>query len=397
MSAGQAEWPQLSHLRHRPAWNAAANFNDWSGDAATRHVSGAERRLWADYAGSDETDCARTLDFPELTHLYRTSQTQSPARVKNPMDTLAHFLKLRLNKVKHDVGRTMMGSSDDGLETRQHEVQRLIGLCLLRLQAYERLMKAIVAKQDIQGSVLSLEKAPEGRATAIGRKTLGALINQLIESFLTTDEKGRLAATQPEPFENEPLFGYRMQLRLSDDDFARTENGLRELVLLRNGLVHHFLEMHDLGTLDGCSKAEASLIEASGQIKLHFDHLSQWADDLDRLSFQVAEVIQSDAFRDLVVNGNIPWPSTEIVSALREAAAELALDGWAPVTEASEWVALRYPGELPSNYGCRTWQQVLHQSGIFELRYFQTEGQRRAWYRVRSHARDSSWTLGPEQ
>ena len=317
------------------------------------------------------------------------AQTQSPARVGNPIDTLAQFLKLRWNEVKYDAGFAMMGPSDDGLRTRQREVQRLLGVCLLCLQAYERMMKAILAQHDISGSVLSLDEAQAGRVTALGRKTLGTLVNQLTASFLTTDEKARSAATSPEPFEYEPMFGFRMQLHLSDDDFAKTESGLRELVLLRNGLVHHFLEMHDLGTLDGCSEAEAALIEASGRIRLHFDDLSQWADDIDRISFQVAEVIQSDAVRDLVVDGNIPWPSTEIVSALREAAAELALDGWVPVTEASEWVAARYPGELPENYGCRTWRQVLHQSGIFELRYFEAEGQRGARYRVRSHPRNS--------
>lgn len=317
------------------------------------------------------------------------AQAQSPARVRNPMDTLAQFLKLRLNEVKYDAGFAMMGPSDDGLRPLQHEVQRLLGVCLLRLQAYERMLKAILAQHDISVSVLSLDEAQAGRATALGRKTLGTLVNQLTASFLTTDEKARSAATSREPLENEPMFSVRMQLHLSDDDFAKTESGLRELVLLRNGLVHHFLEMHDLGALDGCSKAEAALIEASGRIKLHFDDLSQWAGDLDRTNLQVAEVIQSDAFRDLVVDGNIPWPKTEIVSALRKAAAELALDGWAPVTEAGEWVAARYPGELPANYGCRTWRQVLHQSGIFELRYFKTEGQRGARYRVRSHARNS--------
>ena len=183
------------------------------------------------------------------------------------MDTLAQFLKLRLNKVKHDAGFAMMGPSDDGLRTRQHEVQRLLGVYLLRLQPIEGLMKAIVAQHGISGSVLPLDKAQAGRATALSRKTLGTLVNQLIEPFLTTDEKACSAATSPEPFENEPLFGFRMQLRLSDDDFARTESGLRDLVLLRNGLVRHFLEMHDLSALDGCIMADAALIEACGRIK----------------------------------------------------------------------------------------------------------------------------------
>ena len=160
-------------------------------------------------------------------------------------------------------------------------------------------------------------------------------------------------------------------------------------MLLRNGLVHHFLERHDLGDLNGCSEAEAELIEASGRIKLHFDDLRQWSEVLHRTRLQVAEFIMSDAFLNSLADRNISWPVSAIVNALREASAELALDGWTPVADAGKWVAARYPEELPANYGCRTWRQVLHQSGVFELRYFQTDGLRRAWYRVKSHARNS--------
>lgn len=161
----------------------------------------------------------------------------------------------------------MMGSFVDELLTRQHEVQRQLGVCLLRLQAYERLLKAIVAQHEMSGSLLSLETAPGGRATAIGRKTLGTLVNQLFETFLTTEERASSTATLSTPFKNQPTFSFRMQLRLSGDDFASTQNGLRELVLLRNGLVHHFLDQHDVGSLDGCREAEVALKEASDRIK----------------------------------------------------------------------------------------------------------------------------------
>ena len=82
---------------------------------------------------------------------------------------------------------------------------------------------------------------------------------------------------------------------------------------------------------------------------------------------------------------NIPWAITAIVGALREVAAELAIDCWVPVAKATEWISTRYPEKLPKNCGCRSWPQVLQKSRCFELRYRQTGGQRVAWYRVRSH------------
>jgi hypothetical protein len=71
--------------------------------------------------------------------------------------------------------------------------------------------------------------------------------------------------------------------------------------------------------------------------------------------------------------------------ALEEAALKLAVDGWTPIAKASDWVAAGYPEELPANYGCRTWRQVLHLSGVFELRYVQTDRNRVGWYRIKRH------------
>ena len=45
------------------------------------------------------------------------------------------------------------GPWGEELKTRQHEVQRLLGRCLLRLQQYEKLVKAIVAHHQVSVSV----------------------------------------------------------------------------------------------------------------------------------------------------------------------------------------------------------------------------------------------------
>ena len=172
-------------------------------------------------------------------------------------------------------------------------------------------------------------------------------MNQLLVTFLTTDEKARSAEEPAESLDTGPQATVQMQLILSADDFARTENALRELVLLRNNLVHHFLEQHYLTSLDGCRAAEEAMITASGRIKQHFDGLRQWTEDLERSGLRFAEVIKSDAFHDLLIHGAMPWPITAIVIALREAAEELSLDGWAPVERAGEWVSARYPRRHP--------------------------------------------------
>jgi len=271
------------------------------------------------------------------------------------------------------------GFSDDGLQVLQRGIQRLLGQCLLRVQTYERLIKDVVAHHNISGAVQSLDKAQAARADDISRKTLGAVVNQLLETFLTTEKNAMSVEASHAPSDTRPEVTIRMQLGFSTADFARTENGLRELVILRNNLVHHFLAQHDLGSFNGCRGAQDALITASDRIEQHFDDLCAWAEDLKRMSLRAAEIIRSDA-----VHGAIPWPTTEIVMALREAATELSLDGWASVKRAGEWVSARYPAALPKNYGCRSWWQVLHGSGGFELRHRQTDGQSAAWYRAKS-------------
>lgn len=100
----------------------------------------------------------------------------------------------------------------------------------------------------------------------------------------------------------------------------------------------------------------------------------------------LAEVVQSDAFRDSMLNGINPdgtvfWPGSAIVRALQEAASELAVEGWTTVAEAGRWIAERYPEQQPAKYGCSSWRQIVHESRFFELRYFEVGGRRFARYR----------------
>ena len=77
----------------------------------------------------------------------------------------------------------------------------------------------------------------------------------------------------------------------------------------------------------------------------------------------------------------MPESAASPARALREAAAELAVEGWTPVASAGRWIVERLPEHLPAKYGCSSWRQVVHESRLFELRYRDVGGQRAAWYR----------------
>ena len=276
---------------------------------------------------------------------------------------------------------------DQELQAQQRDVQRLLGRCLLRLQQYERLMKAVVAHHDLSGPAHALEKIRAARIDDASTKTLGTLVGQLFGSYVIRAETDTGIDTTADEPEDVPYFAMGYQLTLSAEDFARIRSDLRELVLLRNNLVHHFIDQHDLWSTEGCGTARDALVAADARIDRHMKQLRGWAESMDQARHLAAECIQSDTFRDLVINGISPdgtvdWPAAGIVCALREAANELAVDGWTPVAAAGRWITERSPEQQPNKYGCASWRQVLHESRLFQLRYRDVDGRRAACYRA---------------
>lgn len=233
---------------------------------------------------------------------------------------------------------------DGALQTSQREVQRLLGRCLLRLQQYEHLIKVLVAHHEIAGPAHALETIRAERIADAAGKTLGTLVGQLLGSYVVSGEADTSDEITARAASDSVSFGMRMQLNMSADDYARTENDLKELVLLRNSLVHHFIVQRDLWSLEGCQGAHDALVAAYGRIDQHFEQLRGWAEHMEQARRLTAEFVQSDAFHDLVVNGIAPdgtvdWSAAGIVRELRDAVKDLAVDGWTPVAAAGRWIA----------------------------------------------------------
>ncbi len=261
----------------------------------------------------------------------------------------------------------MSKAIDYDLKTSAHEVQRLMGQCILRLQVYELLLKSVVTAHEISSPIATLATAQTARADEIRCNTLGMLIRQMLGSFLVP--QGQEGKGQPR--NDAPSVTFRMQIILTQDDFNRTEADLRNLVEMRNHLVHHFIGEHDVRTqaLDDIGRAHSDL--------------RSWAEDLEATRERVADQFVSAEVQDFFVEGRVPWRRAVIVRALREAAQALAAGGWAPVDAAVWWVKARYPDERPDGYGCTSWRQVIHESRLFDLQNRTAEGPRQAWFRPR--------------
>ncbi|MGO4910710.1 OST-HTH/LOTUS domain-containing protein [Pseudorhodobacter sp. W20_MBD10_FR17] len=280
----------------------------------------------------------------------------------------------------------MTMSNEDELRTLQQDVQRLLGRCMLRLQQYERLIKAMVVDHKLSGPMNALEEARSAQIDGIALKTLGTLVGELLGSYFVAGEIDPNEETETNSSENVNWLAMQMKLGLPAAEFVRVESELKELVRLRNNRVHHFIDQHDISSSDGCRSAQEALISAYTLIDQHFGQLRQWAEIIVKTRQAMSDALQSEEVIDFVVNGISPdgkvnWDGSGIVSALREAFDALVVDGWASVAEAGRWVAKRYPEQLPAKYECASWQQVVHETHILELRYFEMDGKRTACYR----------------
>lgn len=267
--------------------------------------------------------------------------------------------------------------TDECLATARSEVQRLLGKCVLQLQGYEHLTKAILTHHRVSGSAVGLEAAITARADEFGRQTLGNLAGKMLGTFIVD---GMPQALDSQPNED-PEIEMRLCIVLSSEDFAKAKAELEDFVALRNRLVHHFFDDYELRSQSGCEKACLALGEASEKITMAWDMLKIWAGDLDKMKSSMADLMQTPEFRDFHIEGKIPWPKTMIVQALREAEIALARDGWAPVLLAEEWLLKHHPDEQPDDYRCRSWRQVIHETRLFDLKYLKLDGRREAWFR----------------
>lgn len=276
-------------------------------------------------------------------------------------------------------------SLENELEAHQKEVQLLLGKCILRLQQYERLIKAIVADHKVSGPAHSIEQVRAARAEETARKTLGSLVGELLGSYVVPSDESASQDTSSSLPEDGAWIALGTQLSLPASEFARIDEELKELVTLRNDLVHHFFDRFDIQSVAGCVVAQESLSVSLNRIEDHFQQLSEWAKDMARMRRALSDVIHSDAFRDKVFNcvsegQALEWKHNSVVLALREAFSVLSVDGWACVDEAGRWIAARNPEQTPLKYGCKSWRQVVHEASIFKLKYFEKQGRRSAFF-----------------
>lgn len=265
--------------------------------------------------------------------------------------------------------------------TRLAELQRVaqhkLGGCIWRLQQYERLLKAMVANTDLAGEPAQLQALRDARVGSVNKTTLGGLVTLFTGGYLRAEDEPAPAQETDDKSPGDKLwFSFQQRMEMTAERLEAITAELKELVELRNELVHHLLERFDLGQLDRCKAAVVYLDESRATIDRHYLTLRSWAEQMDNARALAASFMNSDAFKDLLIDGialdgQVHWPVSGIVSSLREAEQALAPSGgqahWIELNAAIAWIAKQHPDQTPKRYGCSSWRQVLHESREFEV------------------------------
>lgn len=285
-----------------------------------------------------------------------------------------------------------MPSNSESIAEAQREIHRKLGRNLLRIQQLEVMVKSMVAHCVIESESGDTHSFLDKRKQDVANKTLGQVVGDLTTDLFSLPENKE--DQQQEHLGDPTKIWVRTSSRIemSPEDHQRMQQRLAELVELRNKLVHHFIEIHDIWTVAGYASADSYLDDCFRLIDERFEELRKIAQHQDETRKKMAKLIQSGEFADFLLHGILPggtgaiWSSCTIVNLLRDAEATLAVGEWTPLAKAIEYISGREPSHTPKRYGCSSWRQILHESAMFTIRREQSEPgvAKETWYRSRS-------------
>jgi hypothetical protein len=255
----------------------------------------------------------------------------------------------------------------------QSHIQRQLGRCMLQLQQYEALLKRMLPYASYSGRPEELPALLAEAADFIGSKTMGGLVGILTETVLRPSDQVSENPNSSGVSDTESTsVNSHIQIVFDAESYKAIKTHLKELVTLRNMLVHEFLTRFDIRRLDGCIAAETFLSKSLESINAHLATLRGWMQTMTEAHTSLVSALGTPAFQSFLYDGIAPdgiihWGLSGIVSGLRDAEANLTSNGWTPLDSAIAWMGRHAPEQTPKRYGCSSWRQVLHDSKQFDI------------------------------
>jgi hypothetical protein len=276
----------------------------------------------------------------------------------------------------------MSDESDKTTEELRTQVFELMGRCVLNLQRYELGMKKFLSVLEMEGTPETWQTNLQKRQAHYSSKTLGQLIGDFTGTYFLTKSEAMLEQDiNDKPLLDPVLPHFKVTVGeiVGQDEYQLLLDDLAYLVTTRNELVHHFLQRFSLVDQDSCQQAIDHLETVREMLKSHMERLQTWDQARVRgmsalkdflLSPQATAWLKSDVVSD----GNIDWPRASVVEELKRAESMLSKDGWTDLTLAIEAIGSKDPSLTPRAHGCVSWPNLLHTSGLFDIRRERVQG-----------------------
>lgn len=183
-------------------------------------------------------------------------------------------------------------------------VQRKLGRCLLHLQECESLLKSLVIHADIAGPPDRLQDIKDAKAKSLQKETMGNLIGMLTKTVLTS--AGIDTAPPSPPSDQQALIRITYQVKMTAEQYDVLCCAFRELVSLRNELVHHFLERFDIRRPEGCAAANLHLDDCGKVIDVHYMRLFNFVKTAELARAKLASAMEAQERQDAFIKGIFP-------------------------------------------------------------------------------------------
>lgn len=287
-------------------------------------------------------------------------------------------------------GQGMPDSIPITLQLHQDRVSQKMGRCIVRLQLLESQLKRHLPMQQLEGTVETLPRMMEQRRLKFSGMTLGQLVAEFTSNGLHPAPPGD-ESTDDElalPSGTRGTLRFISTIHMSPQNHVRITGELRELVELRNELVHHFWSRFDLLGIPGCIAAGEYLDDAYQVISHHGKTIADLLRSMAEARQKLGEHLVSEEAANLIdygipPDGKINWAITPIVHALHNARTPQEEDGWISLAEAIAKIRTESPDLTPKRYGVSSWRHLLHESQLFQVQKRKSTAGVQVWYRSR--------------
>ena len=189
-------------------------------------------------------------------------------------------------------------TAQSGLNDLKEQIALEYGRCLLQLQQFELMLKAALPTLKVSGFSDELARNVERDRQLLGGKTLGYLVGQWNQrTTLETEQE----------IDDDALNGrvyFRFSFGLEGGEWMNEK--LKQLVGLRNELVHHFLSQFTLNSEANCQEAIRYLAIAASIIKDNREALHSLLTVAEKAKSELIEFMSSPDGEHLLLSGLLP-------------------------------------------------------------------------------------------